>query len=310
MSISHSDNADNNQSRDETRQLPELDPPQFPNTDFGAGQGPGTANEPRRLSCAEIECAYASDTGRKKDGNEDSAVAFLAMVERMQMPLGFFVVADGVSGLDAGEVASNLAVRNMLDGVMRDFYLPAKEGRPLGVAGETPTDIMAGLMAAANQAILAERKKRPRHSMGTTLSALVLFGSMGITGHVGDSRIYGVERDGAQLRRLTREHTMVQILVEAGTLTPEEALTHPKRHVVYQVLGQNESINPDTEALSLADFSQLLLCSDGLWDLVDDTAIARILTTAPTPGVACQQLIQAANEAGGKDNITVIVVKL
>lgn len=298
---------------DGTLELPDIDINlniQFPNTDFGAGEGPGTVREPRILSCGAIECAYASDVGRQRTNNEDSAVAFLGMVERIDTPFGFFAMADGMGGHENGEVASNIAVRKMMDGVMRDFYLPSKENRPLGVAGETPAEIMVSLINDANQAIVTEGMTRFRTSMGTTLSCVILYGQFGIVGHVGDSRIYVRESETGELRQITRDHSVVQRLVEAGQLTPEEALDHPQRSFLYMSLGQRGQVNADTEVLPLAELSHILLCSDGLWDMVDDATISDILNTAPDPGKACQQLIEAANEAGGADNVTVIIVKL
>lgn len=298
---------------DGTLELPDIDIEvnfQFPNTDFGAGEGPGTVDKPRVLSCGSIECAYASDVGRQRSNNEDSAVAFLGMIERIEAPFGFFAMADGMGGHEHGEIASNIAVRKMLDGVMRDFYLPTKEGRPPGVAGETPTEILASLINATNDAIVTEGMTRYRSSMGTTLSCMVVYGPVGIIGHVGDSRIYMVERESGELQQVTRDHSVVQRLVEAGHLTAEEAIDHPQRSYLYMSLGQRGQVNPDTETIPLSDYSQIMLCSDGLWDMVEDATIKEILTTASDPGKACQQLIEAANEAGGADNVTVMVVKL
>ncbi|MEI6044618.1 MAG: protein phosphatase 2C domain-containing protein [Chloroflexota bacterium] len=298
---------------DGTLELPELDfelNVQFPNTDFGAGEGPGTVDKPRILNCGTIECAYASDVGRQRTNNEDSAVAFLGMVERSNTTFGFFALADGMGGHENGEVASNIAVRKMMDGVMRDFYLPTKEGRPLGIAGETPTEIMVSLINDANQAIVTEGMSRYRVSMGTTLSCVILYGPVGIIGHVGDSRIYVVERETKVMRQLTRDHSLVQRMVELGQLTQEETLDHPQRSFLYMSLGQRGLVNPDTETMPLADASHLLLCSDGLWDMLDDATIAQILTSNAEPDKACQQLIEAANEAGGGDNVTVIIIKL
>ncbi len=298
---------------DGTLKLPELDIQlniSFPNTDFGAGQGPGTVDEPRVLNSGTIECAYASDVGKLRSNNEDSAVAFLGTVERIDTTFGFFAMADGMGGHENGEVASNIAVRKMMDGVMRDFYLPTKEGRPLGVAGETPTEIMVSLINDANQAIVTEGTNRFRSSMGTTLSCVILYGPVGIIGHVGDSRIYVVDSETKELHQITRDHSLVQRMVELGQLTQEETIDHPQRSYLYMSLGQRGLVNPDTETLPLMDISHILLCSDGLWDMLDDPTIANILTSAPDPGKACQNLINAANEAGGADNVTVIVVKL
>jgi protein phosphatase len=298
---------------DGTLELPDIDIDlniQFPNTDFGAGEGPGTVDNPRVLKCANIECAYASDVGRQRTNNEDSAVAFVGMVERIDTPFGFFAVADGMGGHENGEIASNIAVRKMMDGVMRDFYLPSKENRPLGVAGETPTEIMVSLINDTNQAIVTEGMTRYRTSMGTTLSCIVLYGPVGIVGHVGDSRIYVLEQESGEFRKISRDHSVVQRLVEAGQLTPEEALDHPQRSFLYMSLGQRGQINADTEILPLADIDRILICSDGLWDMLSDEQISEIIKNTPEPAKACQQLIEAANEAGGADNVTVMVVKL
>ncbi len=298
---------------DATLKLPDLDleiDTPNPSTDFGAGKGPGTFESPRVLSSGNIECAYASDVGRLRTNNEDSAVAFLGKVERSDNTFGFFALADGMGGHENGEVASNIAVRKMMDGIMRDFYLPSVEGKPLGIAGETPTDIMASLINDANQAILTQGINLYRSSMGTTLSCIILYGMFGIVGHVGDSRIYVVEKETNEMRLITQDHSMVQRLVEAGQLSPEEAPNHPHRSILYMSLGQRGLINPFTTVVPLADLSQILLCSDGLWDMVEDSAILKILLEFSNPEMACKNLIKAANEAGGEDNVTVMVIKL
>ncbi len=126
-------------------------------------------------------------------------------------------------------------------------------------------------------------------------------------GHVGDSRAYVFAED--MLRQITHDHSLVDRLVEMGQLSPEEALHHPQRNVLYRAVGQGDGLEVDTHVETMPAAGRLLLCSDGLWGMVDDEHIAAILAAASSPQQACDALIEAANHAGGKDNITVVVVE-
>lgn len=274
--------------------------------------GVSSSSVPQRIMCQQMEAAFVSDVGRQRSNNEDSASAFVGTVPRpdsgQEMLFGFLAVADGMGGHERGEVASNLAVRKMIEGVLQYFYMPTMEGRQPGRDGETPMDVLRGLIEDANQAILQDGHQH-RTSMGTTLTCAVLVGQTAFIGHVGDSRLYVIEKSTGQLHQVTRDHSMVQRLVDLGQLSAEDALNSPQRSILYMSLGQKGRVEADVEVFPLNDVSHMLLCSDGLWDMIEDYEIEHILKTAPGPVEAGATLIAAANKAGGADNITVVVAQ-
>ncbi len=272
-------------------------------------QSPGSERA-NRLTYQQVEIAYLSNVGRVRTNNEDSSVAFLGTIPRLHneqgMLFGLLAVADGMGGHDKGEVASNLAVRSISDGVMRSFYLPTLDGRQPGRSDETPLEVLANLIEDANYQIL-QAAEAESISMGTTLSCVIWVGQTAFIGHVGDSRIYIIEKSSGRLKQITRDHSMVQRLVDLGQLSIEDAANSSQRSVLYLSMGQKNGVEADVEVVSLADASHILLCSDGLWDMLDDAAIEHIVKAAANPAEACSQLVSAANQAGGLDNITVLI---
>lgn len=274
--------------------------------------GGTTSLVPRRLVCRQVEATFLSDTGMKRDNNEDSASTFLGAVPRpdgqSEVFFGFLGVADGMGGHDRGEVASNIAIRKMFEGVISQFYIPTIEGRQPGRPGETPVEVLRGLVEDANQAILQEAHQN-RLSMGTTLTSAIIVGQTAFVGHVGDSRLYIVEKSTGKLRQITHDHSMVQRMVDMGHITAEDALSSPHRSVLYMSLGQKGKVEADVEIVPLNDVKYMLLCSDGLWDMIEDYQIEHILNVAPGPAEACTMLVEAANQAGGYDNVTVVIAR-
>ena len=231
-----------------------------------------------------------SDVGRMRSGNEDSYFCGQTV----------FAVADGLGGHQGGEVASAAAVEPLarLDG--RRFTDPheAAEG-------------LANAIREANEAILDRAAGDPAlYGMGTTVTAAAVAGDSSIQlAHVGDSRAYLV-REGT-LDQLTTDHTVVGELVRRGRLTPEQAAIHPERSILTRAVGLDPRVPVDLpDPLELQPGDQLLLCSDGLTEAVDDNRIAELLSTAPDGQAACQSLIDAANDAGGPDNITVVLIRV
>lgn len=225
--------------------------------------------------------AGASDTGLVRLGNED---AFL-----MEPPL--FAVADGLGGHRAGEVASTIAVETL-------FAHAPKQADAKG---------LARAIRAANAAIIeAAEEGRGREGMGTTLTAAMVQGTRIALAHVGDSRAYLLAR--GELVQLTEDHSLVADMVRSGTLTAEAARVHPNRSVITRALGSDPNMVADALEVDAAPGDRLLLCTDGLSGMVDDAAIAEVLRAAPSPKAAVARLIAAANDAGGHDNVTVVVV--
>jgi serine/threonine protein phosphatase PrpC len=225
-----------------------------------------------------------SDTGRQRRANEDSLLA--------RAPL--FVVADGMGGAQAGEVASRIAVESFQPGV--------DDARP-------PEQALAELAQAANARIHELSHSTAEHAgMGTTLTAVYVGEEEVAIAHVGDSRAYCL-RDG-ELLRLTDDHSLVDELLRQGRLTPEEAVEHPQRSVITRALGPEGAVEVDTRSFRARPDDVYLLCSDGLTTMLSEQQIAAVLLTHPRLHDAGEALIAAANDAGGRDNITVLLMRL
>ncbi len=246
-----------------------------------------------------ISSSGATDTGRRRSNNED---AFL-MLEDLRL----FAVADGIGGQEGGEVASGIAAAT-LRGVLPDLLDSTDRTPPEGAArdGREAAALLSAVLLA-NRNILTAMEERPELTgMGTTLTALLVTSRQALIVHVGDSRAY-LLRSG-NLRQLTSDHSLVAEQVKAGALTPEGARTSPLRHVITRALGAADT-TPDILEQDIQRDDVYLLCSDGLTDMVDDRMMEQVLA-ASGPEEAVRRLIDAANEAGGLDNITVVVVKV
>jgi protein phosphatase len=226
-----------------------------------------------------------TDVGLVREGNEDSYM--------VHEPL--FAVADGMGGHQGGEVASDLAVRSL-------------EGLAEG-GGQQAADNLAEVVRRANREVLQAASQDPGlQGMGTTLTAAVaLEGAIHLV-HVGDSRAY-LFRDG-RLRQLTEDHTVVQRLVDEGRITREEAEIHPQRSILTRALGVDREITVDESTIKVRRGDRLLLCSDGLSGMVPEEEIQRILAEHDDPQAASDALVEAANSAGGQDNITAVVIEV
>lgn len=231
------------------------------------------------------EHAHRTDTGRQRPANEDSYLA--------RSPL--FAVADGMGGAQAGEVASQMAVDVLQEGL----------GSGSGTVAERLTD----QVAAANARIF-ERARTDQGSagMGTTLTAAYVDTERLVIVHVGDSRLYRYR--GTTLERLTDDHSLVEELVRQGRLTPEEAAEHPQRSIITRALGPESEVAIDSEVLAVEDGDLFLLCSDGLTTMVSDDRIADLLATDEPLAERADALVDAANAAGGRDNITVLLFRV
>jgi PPM family protein phosphatase len=227
---------------------------------------------------------WKTDTGRARADNEDSAYA--------RPPL--YVVADGMGGAQAGEVASALAVEEFRGGL---------------VAQGTAEQRLSERVQAANRRIYETAHRRLEHDgMGTTLTAVYLDESDLAVAHVGDSRAY-IFRDG-ELVRLTHDHSLVEELIRRGKLTPEQAAAHPQRSIITRALGIEPEVEVDTWTYPMRAGDVVLLCSDGLTSMISEPQIAAVLAEESDLERAGDRLITEANEAGGRDNITVVLFRL
>ncbi len=237
-----------------------------------------------------LQVCYKTDRGMVRPRNEDAVLV---------MELGpFYVlaVADGLGGHASGEVASRIAVDQI------EQHLTESYGR-----GELPDkEAVVAAIAAANTRIRRVAEENPAsQGMGSTLVTALVWGGKVLLANIGDSRAYRV---GQGITRLTRDHSLVQEMVQHGLITEEDARGHPHRHVVTRALGMAETVSPDFYDIDLGD-STLLLCSDGLTDALGDSEIAGIVTGASSIEESCAQLVAAANAAGGRDNVTVILAR-
>src|SRR2546423_5042181 len=229
------------------------------------------------------EQASLTDVGRQRQSNEDS------YLERPPL----FAVADGMGGARAGEVASRVAVEAFAD--------RAWEG--------APEEQLAAVTREATRRIYEMAQgDSERAGMGTTLTAVMISGRDVAVSHVGDSRLYRL-RDG-RLERLTEDHSLVEELVRQGRLSPEEAENHPQRSVITRALGPEPDVEVETFTHTARDGDVYLICSDGLSGMVSEDDITAILERADSLDAAARELIEAANRAGGKDNITVVLFRV
>lgn len=241
----------------------------------------------------ELTVAARSDVGMIRSGNED---AFFAHATRER---GVFIVADGMGGHAAGEVASEMAVQI----ISRELQELAE------VYGEAARLKVAEALRIANRAIYDRTiQESDKQGMGTTASVLVVAGARYLIGQVGDSRVY-LLRDGA-LRQLTKDHSYVQEQVDAGFLTPEQARYHPYSNVITRCVGASDVVEPDTYSGELKAGDVFLVASDGLTGMVDDRRLQQLLLSRASAGRVVDALIAEANYRGGLDNITAIVVQV
>ncbi len=257
----------------------------------------------------QLQAAMLSDAGRVRQNNEDTC-AVDTITATGGSVVHLLLIADGMGGAYAGEVASRLAgetVQQMLHTEL-SMLLPADDA--------AWHDLLRRAMLAANQSVYnAAQVQVERQGMGTTLTLMVVMGDRAHMAHVGDSRAYlfnaaGVTNEGEPLLQLSSDHTLVARLVDIGQLTPDQSRTHPHRNALYRALGTEPTLDVDTGSSALRVGDRLLLCSDGLTNHVEDTELAQIVCEAAHPGRMCTRLVTLANERGGHDNISVIVATL
>lgn len=248
-----------------------------------------------------------TDLGLVRQINEDSLI--VSVIERAcdaaDLSLRLYAVADGMGGHEAGEVASRLALTHLAVSLLQQALLPEATQQTI----PSPSQMLksAGQKAARS---VYEEARRSRTDMGTTLAAAVVdeVHRKVYVINVGDSRVYKINAN--KICQITKDHSLVQRLVDSNQLTPEEARNHPNANLIYRTLGEKSNVEIDTfeQALEAGDY--LLLCSDGLCGLVENKDIQAAVIGGDSPQAACAQLIEMAKQAGGYDNISAIVVSL
>jgi serine/threonine protein phosphatase PrpC len=258
-----------------------------------------------KLELRQLIAASAQSIGKVRDHNEDSIFSMTTLVANngKQVPAGLYIVADGMGGHQQGEVASNIAVRTVAREVIQRVMLAHLEDKP-DAQGSSMQEVLEESVMQAHRAISNEAP-----GSGTTLTAAFIFDQQMAIAHVGDSRLYFIN-SGFEATILTRDHSLVKRMIELGHLTEEQASVHPQRNVLYRALGQGEPFSPDTSTIPLQESGIIMLCSDGLWGMMTRAEITQIITSNPALEIAAQKLVDAANMAGGTDNISVILVRL
>nr|MBN1229870.1 serine/threonine-protein phosphatase [Anaerolineae bacterium] len=261
--------------------------------------------KPYSSSGRRILFGQASDPGQLRPNNQDACLSLLGSPEMNSAPppIAFFVVADGMGGHHDGELASAIAAKTLSTQVIKEIVVPHINGADRTSEQKTIPEVLAEAMTAANIAV-----QQQVSNGGTTATCCIVRGDLAYIAHVGDSRAYLVSEESMEL--ITRDHSLVRRLQELGQITAEEAAVHPQRNVLYRAIGQGDNIEIDSATRRLPPSSRLLLCSDGLWGLVDDEKMAEVVRAHDDPQEACEQLVDLANALGGPDNITIILVQM
>jgi len=258
-----------------------------------------------RFDLQQLIAGCGQSVGKQRELNEDSLFSLTATMagNSGNLPFGLYIVADGMGGHQFGEVASNAAIRSVAGYIVRKFHPYLFQIKP-DTMEESFQEIMQAAVREAQRAI---QKEAP--GSGTTLTAALVVGQQITVAHVGDSRAYFIYPD-ARVEPITRDHSLVKRLEELGHITPEEAANYPHRNVLYRALGQGEILDPDIFTIGFPQPGYLMICSDGLWGVITEQDLVHSINEAPTLQRACQNLVNAANAAGGPDNISVILAQL
>lgn len=238
-----------------------------------------------------------SDIGKARDMNQD-----YYSIPNKEDPLTLFILADGMGGYNGGEIASKLATVTVKSYIESNFEAISKEKDEI-------LKLIHNAMEYANMVVFEKSKQDENlEGMGTTLEVCLIYNNKAYIGHVGDSRIYRIRKE--FIRKLTNDHSYVEKLVRDGTITKEEAEHHPKKNMLMKALGCTAFVEPDVTVKGFIKDDILLICSDGLTNMVEDKEIYQIVSQARgNMEEAANQLIKRANEAGGYDNITTILIE-
>lgn len=263
------------------------------------------ANQNFKYEMKQLVAGVGQSVGKQREHNEDSVLALTSTIAGSveNIPFGLYIVADGMGGHQFGEVASNAAVRIMGGNITKKFH-SYLYNLPTQTFQDSLQEVMETSIMEAHQYV-----QREAPGSGTTVTAALVLGQQVTIAHVGDSRAYSIYPDG-RIEPITRDHSLVKRLEELGHLSRDEAENFPHRNVLIRALGQGESLEADIFTVPFPNGGYLMICSDGLWGVISENDIFRIVTEAPNLHRACHNLVEAANTAGGPDNITVILAQL
>ncbi len=249
-----------------------------------------------------LEFATRSDPGRVRPHNEDSVF--------VDATLGLVVLADGMGGYSAGEVASGMATTLLASGLVSAFAERGPGEREVGGRRSWARTAMAREITSTNEVIHGAAANQPQYAgMGTTVVAAVFHDDAVTVAHVGDSRAYRLR--GSELSQLTRDHSLLQEQIDAGTITAEQARASKSKNLLTRALGVDPAVEPEIREHGAQPGDVFLLCSDGLTDMLgDDRIAATILEQEANPERCAARLVEMANDAGGCDNVTVALVRV
>jgi len=249
-----------------------------------------------------IGCGQSA--GLQRDHNEDTIFSMSSILADgvNDVPFGLCVVADGMGGHLNGEIASGVAVRTVARYLVTKIYTHLLQ--------QNPDPMEESLQETIEHAVNEVQKNVVRYAPGggTTLTIALILGEQVTIAHVGDSRAYFIYPDG-RIQRLTKDHSLVQRMVDLEEITEAEAQKHPHRNVLLKAIGQSEPVYPDVQTHQVPKSGHMMLCSDGLWGVVPEPDLYRCIASEADPAIACQHMVEAANKNGGPDNISVVLVK-
>jgi len=256
-----------------------------------------------RMSLSQaLQTASLTDPGRVRDHNEDCIES--------RPDIGLFVLADGMGGYNAGEVASGMATSLISDGLQETWSPRGLAGRGREDTKALSEQLIKDQVARANSAIFTTSQNNPECAgMGTTLVVTLFFDNFMTVAHIGDSRLYRLR--GESMEQVTRDHSLLQEQLDSGLITPEEAKLSQNKNLVTRALGIDPSVQPEVHVYETQPDDTYLLCSDGLSDMVEDEEIRlTLITLKSNPNLTVQQLVQAANDNGGRDNISAMLIRV
>ena len=255
-----------------------------------------------------VQSGKASHKGKVRPLNEDSLLIYEYRFSKNSEDIfiGLYAVADGVGGHDDGEIASQIALKILSENIICSLILSGLFSISNSLDKESLMTQLSKAVLAANREVFSQGQCKS-NGMGTTLTAMLIVGSNVYIANVGDSRLYLLRNE--SLRQLTKDHSLVADLVTAGEIKKDEIYTHPQRNVITHCLGMRQELEADLYTDILNPDDTFLLCSDGLWEMVRDDKINEVMREFPNPQSACEQLIEFANQNGGVDNVSVIIVK-
>ena len=260
--------------------------------------------ESTKFRPSQLLIGSGQSIGMQRDHNEDSLYTISSVLAdgSHDLALGICIIADGMGGHKNGEIASGVAVRTVASVLQKKIYSHFLniQQEPFN---ESIQEIIENAIKEAHRSVI-----RQAPGGGTTFTCALIIGEQVTIGHIGDTRAYFVYPDGS-LFQVTKDHSLVQRMVELGEITKEDASIHPQRNVLLKALGQTENIYPDIQTHPLPRGGHLLLCSDGLWGALPEPELLKIIQNSNNPVEACNNLVEVANANGGPDNISVILVK-